>query len=193
MQWQDKVAMPGDSRRALEQANWHEIARRLTLFAKRRLGTRGTIEDAQDLAFEAIRRTLDPDYASWDGSRPLLEFLGSIVNGLIQNRTRSRPLKLEVARPLERLDAAVPGPEQPLAARQVGDRALALLSARLDGDDVGVRVLGLSIEGIDKPQDQAQQLGVPVKDIYNARRRLAAHVEAVRAQLSDEDNDVEEE
>jgi DNA-directed RNA polymerase specialized sigma24 family protein len=183
-----------ESRRLLETASWDEIARRLSLFARRRLGSRGTMEDAQDLAFEAIRRALDPDYADWDpGAQPsLLRHLGSVVNGLIQNRTRSRALALASARKPETLDVVGPSPEDGLSARQQTERALELLSSRLGADAVARSVLALTLDGIDKPRHQAERLGAPVGDIYNARRRLDGHIDAVRAQLRNEEPDVRE-
>src|SRR5688572_17081193 len=81
--------------------DWREVARRLTLFAFRRLGSGAQRSDAEELAQEALRRFLDPNYAGWDVAvePDLLRHLGSIVNGLISNRVkrekRRHPVTLE--------------------------------------------------------------------------------------------------
>jgi DNA-directed RNA polymerase specialized sigma24 family protein len=174
-----------------DSVDWADIFRRLVLFAfKRRQGRgiTGSLADAEDIAAEAIRRLLDSEYAGWDPKLEpdLLRHLGSTVNGLISNESRSARLKVErslsdpsVFRSAERVTASGDKVEE-------GDecqRALQLLEVRVADDELMKRLLSLENGGVTKPATQATQLKVSVEVIYRARRRLARHREAVRREL----------
>jgi hypothetical protein len=174
-----------------DSVDWADIFRRLVLFAFRRRqvrGISGSLADAEDIAAEAIRRLLDSDYAAWDPKLEpdLLRHLGSTVNGLISNESRSARLKVEssisdpsVFRSAEKVTASGDGIEQ-------GDecqRALRLLEARVADDELMKRLLSLENGGVTKPATQATQLRVSVEVVYKARRRLARHRQAVRREL----------
>jgi len=174
-----------------DSVDWTDIFRRLVLFAfKRRQGRgiTGSLADAEDIAAEAIRRLLDSEYAGWDPrlEPDLLRHLGSTVNGLISNESRSARLKVErslsdpsVFRSAERVTASADKMEE-------GDeckRALQLLEVRVADDELMKRLLSLENGGVTKPATQAAQLKVSVEVIYRARRRLARHREAVRREL----------
>jgi hypothetical protein len=174
-----------------DSVDWVDIFRRLVLFAFRRRqirGITGSLADAEDIAAEAIRRLLDANYAGWDPTLEpdLLRHLGSTVNGLISNESRSARLRVErslsdpaVFRSAERITA--PGDQT-----EAGDecqRALRLLEARVADDELMKRLLSLENGGVTKPATQATQLRVSVEVIYKARRRLARHREAVRREL----------
>jgi hypothetical protein len=174
-----------------DSVDWADIFRRLVLFAfKRRQGRgiAGSRADAEDIAAEAIRRLLDSEYAGWDPKLEpdLLRYLGSTVNGLISNESRSARLKVErslsdpsVFRSAERVTASGDKMEE-------GDecqRALQLLEVRVADDELMKRLLSLENGGVSKPATQASQLKVSVEVIYRARRRLARHREAVRREL----------
>ena len=177
-----------------DSVDWPDIFRRLVLFAFRRRqvrGITGSLADAEDTAAEAIRRLLDSDYAAWDPDLEpdLLRHLGSTVNGLISNESRSARLKVErslsdpsVFRSAERETASGDKIEE-------GDecqRALRLLEARVADDELMKRLLSLENGGVTKPATQATQLKVSVELVYKARRRLARHREAVRRELEGE-------
>ncbi len=125
----------------LDSIDWPNVFARLTLFAMKRLGSRGSLADAEDLAGEAIGRFIDPEYAAWkpEVEPDLLKHLGSILNGILNNRLRSKAL--EVERPLDtpgasRLASEEPSAERRMVADQDADRALRLLSERMVGDNL---------------------------------------------------------
>lgn len=174
-----------------DSVDWADIFRRLVLFAFRRRqvrGITGSLADAEDIAAEAIRRLLDSDYAAWDPNLEpnLLRHLGSTVNGLISNESRSARLKMErslsdpsVFRSAERVTASGDKIEESDECQQ----ALRLLEARVADDELMKRLLSLENGGVTKPATQATQLRVSVEVIYKARRRLARHRDAVRREL----------
>ena len=174
--------------------DWADIFRRLTLFAFRRRelrGSRGSLADAEDLAAEAIRRLLDSEYADWDPNREpdLLRQLGSIVNGLLSNELRNGRMKR--VRSLDEPAVFDLAQQATLTEDKVTDgvdrtRVLSLLSIRIENDDVSRRLLILERNGVSKPALQAESLEVPIDVVYKARRRLAAHREAVRQELQSE-------
>jgi hypothetical protein len=181
----------------LESIDWPDVIRRLTVFAMKRLGSRGSLADAEDLAGQAIRQFLDPDYASWNPEEEpdLLRHLGSILNGVLNNSLRRKALGVE--RPLDTPEASRVAVEDPSAQRRViareqAGRAIRLLSERIVGDDLVESVFLLELDGIDIPSEQAIELDRPVAEIYKARRRLGAHREAVRRQLETESSNVKE-
>lgn len=173
------------------QVDWANVSRRLTLFAIRRLGRYGSTAEAEEIAQEAIRRFLDPDYASWDQQKEpsLLRHLGSIVNGLIRNRAQ-RVQRRGVAIQLdeEMHTSSQSSPDDRAAAGILASRSMELLRARLGNDDVCRQLLELQIEGTTKASEQATRLGLAITGVYNARRRLAGHVAAVREALLGEND-----
>jgi len=181
----------------LEKVDWPDVIKRLTVFAMKRLGSRGSLADAEDLAGQAIRQFIDPEYASWDREKEpdLLTHLGSILNGVLNNSLRRKAV--EVERPLEtpeagRVAADDPTAQRRIIAREDAARAIRLLSERIKKDDLVESVLLLELDGIDRPSEQATQLDRPIAEVYKARRRLADHREAVRRQLAAESTDVKE-
>lgn len=179
----------------LESIDWPEVIRRLTVFAMKRLGSRGSLADAEDLAAQAIRQFLDPDYASWNAEEEpdLLRHLGSILNGVLNNWLRRKAL--EVERPLDapeanRLGSDDPSAQRRIIAREEAARAIRLLSERIVGNELVENVFILELDGIEGASEQAKQLDRPVGEIYKARRLLGTHREAVRRQLETESSNV---
>ena len=173
----------------LEAIPWGEVFERLTHFAKRRLGARGTIRDAEDLAMDAISQFLDPEY-EWDRSRPVEQVLGSIVNGLIQNRSRRHYLKSE--RSSEKRVAHAEDPRPSAAERaETADCArkkIDLLLERVARDTTVEAIVMLELEGIDEPKEQARRLKVASQDLYKARRRLQGHIDAVNEEWHEQED-----
>ncbi len=102
----------------LEGVDWAKIVQRLVLYAHRKLGHQVPLAEAEDMAGEAIRQFLDPEYADWDPARQTLEMkLGSIVNGLFQNRSRVKRTNSEISHdftattPEQATTSSEPGPE----------------------------------------------------------------------------------
>ena len=172
---------------SLQSVDWSRVLPRLTAFALRRLARGARLPDAEDIAREAIAQLYDPKYKKWDpAERDLLLDLGSRVNGIIQNRRRK---KVEVlgdevdevrALDAERRDSA--DPVRGIEARQTLDRLL----ARVSKDELVEQILLLMTDGVFKAAAQAEALKRPIKDIYNARRRLVDHVESIRREEREE-------
>lgn len=183
-----KVKLPNA---LVAQVDWADVSRRLSLFASRRLGRFGSAAEAEEIAQEAIRRFLDPDYASWDQAKEpsLLRHLGSIVNGLVRNRSRRakrRGASIQLEEEMHR--SAEPLPDRRAAATMLASRGMALLRTRLANDDLCRQLLDLQIDGVTKASEQAATLGLEINDVYNARRRLAGHVATVREALFEGDD-----
>lgn len=172
------------SHELLLKHDWADVSRRLTLFVLRRMGQRQNVHDAEEIAQEAVRRFLDPNYAGWDETAEpnLLRHLGSIANGVLSDRRqRSATTREELRAPRELADnRSIDDIERRAAVGELAEQALAALRARLVGDSVGERVFELILQEVDEPREQARHLQVPIREIYNARRRLALHREAIR-------------
>lgn len=180
-------------RRHLDSLDWDDITKRLLVYVKHRLGNRGSLQDAEDITNAAIMHLFDPDYADWnpDKEPDVMRYLGSLVNGAVASHGRREQLR--GSREPELLLALWPEqprtPEDELQLSQESTRALQHLLERVDGDPVCKEIVLLThVEGIDEPGEQARRLGLPIDDIYKARRRRRAHYAAVRKHLERETN-----
>lgn len=189
----EKAPVPKVSDEVLEGQDWNRVFQRLTLYTYRRLGSRATIDLAQDVAAEAIRQFLDPDYAEWDQEKEpsLQRRLGSIVNGLLRNWRRDKATNVEVLHDFvdavpQKVPSGLSSPEARSAAASDGRRALDLLLEQLDGDEHGQSILLLECDGVDEPKEQAAQLNVALPIVYKARYRLSRAREAVKQRLQGE-------
>jgi hypothetical protein len=164
--------------------DWREVARRLTLFAFRRLGRGAQQSDAEELAQEALRRFLDPNYAGWDRSvePDLLRHLGSIVNGLVSNRVQRAKRRQDVTLDNADLVAHENSDSRLVAADHVRHLVLRIRAA-LEDDPQAERVFELMLDGVDRPAEQATELGIPASDLYKIRRRLLAAIENIQMNL----------
>ena len=139
--------------------------------------------DAEEIVQDAIRLFLKAGGQA-DPSNPkaLLDTLGSNINGIAVNRRRK---KAELAvhltadgEPAELDDP--PDPEQRSVDDDIARRAVSTLLERIDGDELATAIVMQTIDGIEDAADQAKVLGRRVQEVYNARRRLKEHVEAVK-------------
>lgn len=183
----------------LDDIDWSSVAKRLTGFAKRRLGSRGTWEDAEDLATEAITRVFAPNYKAWDPAvePDLLRHLGSVVNGFISNMSRTAreepdedPAGAERAAPRHDAHPAAGGASW-VDGKILATEVLERIAAAVEPDKLVSKLFWLEVEGVGKPIDQATRLALPIRDIYNARRRLDAKLAATKEDLQKEARDVE--
>ncbi len=172
----------------LEAINWGRVSLRLTLYAKRRLGKRGTIKDAEDLAMEALTQYLDPGY-EWNRDGDLKEVLGSIVNGLIQNHFRRHSVRSERSNEKRMMHAKdhTPSAETRVSNAEEVRTKIDRLLERVADDAVAVSIVWLELDGIDEPREQAQRLKISVQDLYKARRRLKAHTDAINEEVDDQE------
>ena len=172
------------SHQQLLEHDWSDISRRLTLFVYGRLGRGRSMHDAEEIAQEAVRRFLDPNYAQWDQGREpsLVRHLGSIANGVLSDRRQRKSSSNEELRDvadMAEVDASE-DVETRVASAEVAARSLAALRERLAKDRVALDILELIIRGVDEPREQARQLSLAPREVYNARRRIALHRDAIR-------------
>jgi len=192
----EDVSKPDELAKVLAAQDWVVITKRIVLFAHRRLGCR-SIEMARDVAQEALTRVWDPEYADWDPSKEpsLVRHLGSVVNGIIRNLNVSQRERVERPHSPDALEQAVDEGGKPTAdggspsARIDACKILDRFLERTAEDKLASGIILLMADGVDKPSEQAVSLGVPVKDVYNARRRLNEHVGPVRAEFKMEVGD----
>ncbi|MEZ4446996.1 MAG: hypothetical protein R3B72_48400 [Polyangiaceae bacterium] len=140
-------------------------------------------QDAVDVVQEAIAQFLASP--AGDGELTpgeLMMGVGSRINGVMANRRRKQIDR--AARPTS--DGALPErsddgeTEARLLGKAHAEKALGLLLARVAGD----RLLTEAVLAADsKPAELADRLGVTPEAIYNARRRLDKHVQALRLEL----------
>jgi hypothetical protein len=167
--------------RTTEGELWRLAFKRLVLWTMKR--HRMNPADAEETVQEAVRLFLNAGgVASPERPRALLDALGSNINGIAVNRRRK---KAERAVHLT-TDGEPPELEGPLDAEQrVADdhaarRAVAALLERVEGDELATALVWQTLDGVEAPADQAKALGRDVRDVYNARRRLTTHVDAVK-------------
>ena len=138
--------------------------------------------DAEEVVQEAVRQFLGSGgVVDAADTRALLMAIGSRVNGIAVDMRRKKALRA-VGLTHDGLPAEVTDPEG-LDTRQFGDdvarKGIAALLERVADDEL-VHAIVLEIAGgVDEPAEQARVLGRNVRDIYNARRRLTTHVQAV--------------
>lgn len=90
------------------------------------------------------------------------------------------------------VDWLVPPNRSPEAAllqqeqAEVEDRALELLMEECADDAVLIAVLESMMDGYDKPAEISERKGIPVKDVYNAAKRMDRKLEIVRRRLGEE-------
>lgn len=173
----------------LNEQDWSEIYKRTTAFALARIRpqSQATLSTAEEIAQEAIGRLFDANYKQWDPARePLLDHLRSVVNGIAHNRWKmSKRRSEELCDPEELARLSDESKNRAVEGMKVettlyAEKVVSTLGRRLDGDTLAENVFLLTMEGIDRPKDQAAHLQCPVEDIYNAKRRLRDHLEAIR-------------
>lgn len=173
-----------------------QLQRRLVLFALSRMPRQlKSLPDAQDLAQDAIAETLgglvEGRGRQWDPVKhpdPFL-YLSSVITSLKSNEITSLRFQREQlwdGPEDEEPDAPASGPGVDDVVRKRrkyrhGLARLAEVRARLTqkSDALGLRVLDALEEGVIEPARIADELGVPVADVYHARTRMKGHLDAV--------------
>jgi hypothetical protein len=162
------------------------VYKQLVVYASRR--HRLEPEDAKQVAQEALRRFFDPEYADWDPEKypTILRFLGSIVNGIVSDmrkRARFASDRSVEALPESTLLHRVPSPEDRVLDAALGRQAVSMLLENAQGDRVVEDVCLQMLEGNDGAASQASALGLPIRTVYEARRRLESMRMKVRVAL----------
>ncbi len=65
------------------------------------------------------------------------------------------------------------------------DRALGLLIDECADDPVLMSVLEAMMDGYEKPAEISEHKGIPVKEVYNAAKRMDRKLETVRRRLAE--------
>lgn len=174
------MAIPEDE---IERHDWDDVSRRLTDYARLRLGWNANIADAEEIAQEAIRIVLDPDFREFDPAKEdLMWHLRSNVNGIVNNRRKKKALAKEQLRDLqpetsdERFHQKNPG------VTRVQQRAvLEVLHdyAEARGDEHAQTVVMDALSGDFDDAETAAKLKVPVQKVYDARQRLKRYLAAI--------------
>lgn len=166
--------------------HWPSTIKRLVAYGRRRhLST----EDAEELAQEAVLRFFDPSYQRRDPElypTPIL-FLVSTFNGLVRNHHKRRGRRyanhdavvLFTAATTSREKRLAHDPVQELTMHHLAAQAFSLMLDRTRGDPLAQEVLELMRDGHDKPAAMAATLHVPIRNVYEARRRLSRHGRAI--------------
>jgi DNA-directed RNA polymerase specialized sigma24 family protein len=174
------MAIPEDE---IERHDWNDVSRRLTDYARWRLGWNANIADAEEIAQEAIRIVLDPDFREFNpAEEDLMWHLQSNVNGIINNRRKKKALAKEQLHDLqpetsdERFHQKNPG------VTRVQQRAvLEVLHdyAEARGDEQAQTVVMDALSGDFDDAETATKLNVPVQKIYDTRQRLKRYLAAI--------------
>ncbi len=165
--------------RAVEELEKPEVRRKLFKLARWRTGSES---DAQDLVQEALKKVCEPGASPWNpaGDKSFVMHVGSVINGLASNQSRSaRALHEIVDATLVRDDALVDGgllADESLAAhrefaelRRLGERLLAELEA---SDPDAADVYRLAMQGYESAAEQAAKLERAEDDVRNALLRI---------------------
>ncbi len=186
---------PGDPKTrlqaALERVDLPRICAQLVRYASRRAGSRDL---GRELAQKTLADAIDPDRSPWDPDRDpdLAYHLIGRVNGALaierkKERLREHPTVVSAIE--DRFQRPPPTPEAALVhheTREHGARLWRALCASFeaDGDALGRKVLDQYADGNEDAAGQAHALRVDVRDVYDARRRIARRARALRDERS---------
>lgn len=163
-----------------EDELWGLTFRRLVAWTMRKHGLPHA--DAEEMVEEAIVQFLNSGSVTPSDPRELLQALGSRINGIAVNRRRKKALHAVMltadGSPAELDDP--PDPEKVIASDDVARKAVSTLLERVAGDDVVSSIIMCMVEGVEEPTAQAKAMSLDVREVYNAKRRLKTHVEAVK-------------
>lgn len=181
--------MQGDEKKQAKQAGpseeelWRLAYRRLVLWTVKR--HRLNAADAEEVVQEAIRQFLTAGGTAEGGLGELLKTLGSRINGIVVNRRRKKATSAILPThdgldPEQGDDGRV---EEQLINNDWFRKAIGLLLERIEEDSMLLSMIMKMADGIRAPAQLAVELQVDVNDVYNANRRLGAHVAAVKASM----------
>lgn len=144
--------------------------------------------DAEETVQEAIRVFLKAGgTANPADAQGFLFTLGSEINGRMVNRRRKKAdLAVQLTEDGSESEPDHPSdPEARLIGADTARKAISLLLDRASDDCIVSDIIVHTIEGVEDPADQAKAIGCSILEVYNGRRRLKAHADAVRKTLED--------
>jgi len=178
----------------LETADWDNITVRLLDWVVYRFNlqknkTMGKGVTPKDIVYGSIEKVLDGK-KQWDPQKgELLPFLKMVVKSETLNfldsaeyRKTQRDILLEEAEqggPIYKLPH-LPNPEDNFLEREF----FANLEESAEGDEVVESLILCVMEGITKASEVAEELGMDVKKVYNAKRRFRRLMDSFLKDLS---------
>jgi DNA-directed RNA polymerase specialized sigma24 family protein len=179
--------------RLFQGAEWPVLIRRLKGHARRKVGRDASENDAEDLVHEAIAHGLDHLDGWQHTTTSLVDYLGSIMNGIAINRRRKRKRQQEdvmheddIAADSSRAPADPRAGEALHLAADLTRATVTRLEARLAGDGLALAVLALFLQDITMPKDQQAATKREMKEILAARLKIARHAAKVADELEGE-------
>ena len=168
---------------APEDTDWNAIYRRLVAYGI--VHHRLSLEDAEQVAQEALGRFFDPAYAAYDPQthNDLLRFLRSTVNGIVVNQHRRQASSADWFVRSVGLVETEPSPEDYAIAAEHAHIVLEKLTQRTAADPLARRIIATTLDGIHGATEQAETLGVSIEEVYRARRRIKDYLAAVVGNL----------
>ena len=179
---------------ALARVDLGRVHAQIVAYAISRLRSR---DAGEELAQRVLVEAIDPDGRPWDPAREpdLARHLVGRVNSAILNdykkaRVRSDPRAHDT---IERLGPQpMPRPDELLDARRRSERDARCIEAtrasfEAEGDTLALRVLGEYASEVTGAAEQARALGADVREVYEARRRIARRARTLRVRQSDTD------
>lgn len=172
-----------------EGQEWDIILKRLTVYTHRRLGRRARLQDAEDIAMQAITRVMDPEYRDWDPAKSsLLWHLQSEVNGIVKNLRRTRSRTEEVITDPTGRNMQIEYHSGIVDRINAGDILTAVLEIIVERhDEVAEQVFTQALSGIVAAKDVATACSMTIGQVNEARRRLSAYYKVVLLRQEDSD------
>lgn len=151
-------------------------------------------QNAEDLYADTLTTALDTRYKGWDRAKyaTVEDFLGSILNGLARNRTRSsymaRRADLDEQNPPQVVaPAADPeGQLQMAASERKRSEMEETLRARLAGKPLPLAVLDGAAKGLRGNIELAREIGCTVPEVVAAKQLLREQGRIVKAERPSE-------
>jgi len=144
--------------------------------------------DAEETVQEAIRIFLQAGGAADPAdAQAFLLSLGSSINGIVANRLRKKAdLAVQLTEDGSESEPDHPSdPEALIVGADAARKAVSLLLDRATDDSIVSDIIVYTTEGVEDPADQAKAIGCSILEVYNGRRRLKVHVDAVRKTMED--------
>lgn len=193
----------------LNDGQWRRLYKEVFLYAMRRTSTKSEKRKwtARDHAQEAVQRAFERLLRLDPPEVKDLEGLHSYLCGAVRSELGHHFDHEDAQRKAENLAArerqALAGKGNKSAeqlrtevaeheeAKESAQIKMAMLKDELTADAVGLELLALLARGEVEPEKQAARLGVPIEEIYNARKRRQRARDRVnemyRAKLEDEE------
>ena len=183
---------------------WQRLLDRLTIYAERRYMRLGWFRNGkyrspsgqgpEDVASEAIVRLIEGKRNYDEQKYPdLLVYLRSVVKSIISHIIDSAELKRKQPMPLTskkegeteevELESKDSGPLQMYIDNDLVEKIKLVLNKRFAQDIVVSGILECMEAGIDKRSEIADYVGVKVKEVYNAQKRLQREFDKIRSDL----------